>query len=124
MMIAITFADQRNSYDEIAKILKIPEANESKVPEKGLRSLKMVVGSDKTIYSGGELSNELLNLFGTRKISAVNNYDEKSKETVSIVACYLDAAVHGSMYRWRQHYPQARRNQEAEDRLRKLRLRH
>lgn len=79
----INFADSRNSYDMVAHILNIPKANEAKIPEKGLRKLELEVGSDTVTYNGGELTNELLNLFGTRPILSASNYDEKkTKKTI------------------------------------------
>ena len=76
-MIAITFADERNSYDFVAHILNIPKANESKVPEKGLRSLSAEVGSGNITFASGELTNEFLNLVGTRQILSVDNYTDR-----------------------------------------------
>ena len=82
-MIATTFADQRNPYDEVIKFLRIPESNESKVPEKGLRKLKVEVESNRTVYHKGERSKEFLNLLATRQILSVTNFVEEQSETTN-----------------------------------------
>ena len=83
-MIETTFADQRNPYDEAIKFLRIPEVNESKHPEKGLRNLKVEVESNRTVYHKGERSKEFLNLLATRQILSVTNFLEEQAETTPV----------------------------------------
>lgn len=79
-MIEILFGDERSSYDILANILSIPEANHSKQDQKSLRKFNAEIGKENIRFVGGELTNEFLNLVGTRQILSVNNYDEKKSE--------------------------------------------
>lgn len=90
-MIEIVFGDERCSYDTLANILSIPEANHSKHPQTALRKFNAEIANEAIKFVGGELTNEFLNLVGTRRILSVNNYDEKkSKKTSSQKASKSD----------------------------------